>query len=128
MFSFAFKNMYSRYLSNDTISLNPGKVKYSNSKIVKDEIIAEGISNIFDITYENLLEEFILKDDLKNLLYEVYDLERLSGRVAFGNANARDLIQLRSSLKVLPDINCIISFLAPQCGHKANLQYAGFIS
>lgn len=68
------------------------------------------INKRYDVV-EKLLEEFILKDDLKNLLYEVYDLERLSGRVAFGNANARDLIQLRNSLKVLPDINNILSAL-----------------
>lgn len=52
----------------DTISLNPGKVKYSNSKIVADEIIAEGISNIFDITYEKLLEE--LKKDKSVIVIE----------------------------------------------------------
>jgi DNA mismatch repair ATPase MutS len=58
---------------------------------------------------ETLLDEFILKEDLKNLLYEVYDLERLSGRIAFGNANGRDLLQLKNSLKVLPDIKNILN-------------------
>ena len=51
-----------------------------------------------------LIEEFILCEDLRRDLYEVYDLERLSGRIALGNANARDLIQLKNSLKVLPPI------------------------
>ncbi len=51
-----------------------------------------------------LIEEFILTEDLRRNLYEVYDLERLSGRIAMGNANARDLIQLKNSLKVLPTI------------------------
>lgn len=51
-----------------------------------------------------LMDEFILCEDLRKNLYEVYDLERLSGRIALGNANARDLIQLRNSLKVLPVI------------------------
>ena len=51
-----------------------------------------------------LIEEFILCEDLRRDLYEVYDLERLSGRIALGNANARDLIQLKNSLKVLPAI------------------------
>lgn len=53
---------------------------------------------------ETLIQEFILKNDLIENLYEVYDLERLSGRIAFGNANARDLLQLKRSLKVLPNI------------------------
>ncbi len=57
---------------------------------------------------EKLEEEFILTDDLKNLLYNVYDLERLSGRIAFNSANGRDLLQLKSSLKVLPDIKNIL--------------------
>ena len=57
---------------------------------------------------ETLLKEFIIKDDLGKLLCEVYDLERLSGRVAFGNANARDLLQLKTSLKVLPDLKEIL--------------------
>ena len=65
------------------------------------------INKRYDIV-EKLLEEFILKEDLKNLLYEVYDLERLSGRIAFGNANARDLLQLKDSIKVLPDIKNIL--------------------
>ena len=55
-----------------------------------------------------LLKEFLLKEDLNKLLYEVYDLERLSGRVAFGNCNAKDLLQLKNSLKVLPDIKKIL--------------------
>ena len=58
-----------------------------------------------------LSEEFLLKDELKDLLNEVYDLERLSGRVSFGNANARDLLQLKNSLKVLPRIKEIINDL-----------------
>ena len=68
----------------------------------------EEINKRYDVV-ETLLEEFILKEDLKTLLYEVYDLERLSGRIAFGNANARDLLQLKSSLKVLPDIKNILN-------------------
>ncbi len=59
-------------------------------------------------TIEKLLKEFILKNDLVEALNEVYDLERLSGRIAFGSANARDLIQLKSSLKVLPAIKEIL--------------------
>lgn len=60
-------------------------------------------------TIDILLQEFILKEDLANLLFEVYDLERLSGRIAFGNANAKDLLQLKSSLKVLPEISSLLT-------------------
>lgn len=60
-------------------------------------------------TIDILLKEFILKEDLANLLFEVYDLERLSGRIAFGNTNAKDLLQLKSSLKVLPEISSLLT-------------------
>lgn len=70
----------------------------------------EEIENRYDMV-SKLLEEFLLKDELKDLLKEVYDLERLAGRVSFGNANARDLLQLKSSLKVLPRIKEIVSIL-----------------
>ena len=60
---------------------------------------------------EKLNEEFILKDELRNTLYEIYDIERLCGKVSCGNLNARDLLQLKNSLKVLPELKRIIESL-----------------
>lgn len=51
---------------------------------------------------ESFLKDFMKRDELRVLLDSVYDLERLAGRVAFGNANARDLLQLKQSLHKLP--------------------------
>ncbi len=70
----------------------------------------EEIEERFDMT-SKLLEQFLLKDELTNLLDNVYDLERLCGRISFGNANARDLLQLKSSLKVLPRLKEIVNEL-----------------
>ena len=66
------------------------------------------IERRYDII-EILLKEFIYKSDLENYLTEVYDLERLSGKIAFGNANGKDLLQLKTSLKVLPHISDILN-------------------
>ncbi len=60
---------------------------------------------------EILNNNFILKDELKNLLYEIYDLERLCGKINAGSANGRDLLQFKNSLKVLPRIKEIIDTL-----------------
>ena len=60
---------------------------------------------------EKLNNEFILKDELKNALYEVYDIERLAGKVINGSLNAKDLLQLKNSIKVLPTIKDISSKL-----------------
>ncbi len=55
-------------------------------------------------TVSELLEEFFLSDELKTSLKEVYDLERLAGRISMGSASGRDLAQLRNSLRRVPDI------------------------
>ena len=60
---------------------------------------------------EILNNNFILKDELKELLYEIYDIERLCGKVNCGNVNGRDLLQLKKSLKVLPRIKEILETL-----------------
>ncbi len=52
----------------------------------------------------DLLEEFFVRGELRELLKSVYDLERLAGRVAFGNVGGRDLAQLRESLRQVPYI------------------------
>ncbi len=57
---------------------------------------------------EQFLTEFILKDELRQELDKVYDLERLSSRISYGNSNARDMIQLKNSLAVLPNIKKIL--------------------
>ena len=77
-------------------------------KVIENPLIdKEEITKRYDMV-ETLLNEFIKKEELQNYLFEVYDLERLSGRIAFGNANARDLIQLKNSLKFLPNIKEIL--------------------
>ena len=60
---------------------------------------------------EKLSNEFILKDELRDALDRVYDLERLVGKVGYGSVNARDMLQLKISLSVLPKINEIINKL-----------------
>jgi DNA mismatch repair protein MutS len=51
-----------------------------------------------------LVEHLVSREELRSTLKEVYDLERLAGRVSYGNANAKDLINLKRSLEVVPII------------------------
>ena len=60
---------------------------------------------------EKLSTEFILRDDLIKCLEQVYDLERLAGRISYGNLNAKDLLQLKNSLGVLPELDRILKEL-----------------
>lgn len=62
-----------------------------------------GIEKRLEIVTD-LLDEFFVRNELRDLLKKVYDLERLAGRVAFGNVGGRDLAQLRESLRQVPFI------------------------
>lgn len=55
-------------------------------------------------TIQELVENTSLRQDLRQLLRQIYDLERLTGRAGSGTANARDLVALSSSLLKLPDL------------------------
>lgn len=57
---------------------------------------------------QSLLQAFFERVELQETLTQVYDLERLAGRVAFGNVNGRDLIQLKTSLVQVPKIRQVI--------------------
>ncbi|WP_342430648.1 DNA mismatch repair protein MutS [Neobacillus sp. FSL H8-0543] len=55
-----------------------------------------------------LMNHYFERQELREKLKEVYDLERLAGRVAFGNVNARDLVQLKRSLMQTPFLKQIL--------------------
>ncbi|WHY02551.1 DNA mismatch repair protein MutS [Neobacillus sp. DY30] len=57
---------------------------------------------------EVLMNKYFERQELREKLIEVYDLERLAGRVAFGNVNARDLVQLKRSLMQIPYLKQIL--------------------
>ncbi len=63
----------------------------------------EGIRLRLDAV-EALFENSMIRNNIKESLKKVYDLERLSGRIACKTANGRDLVALKNSLEVLPDI------------------------
>ena len=67
----------------------------------------EKINNRLESVKE-LKDKPILRGDITNLLKKVYDIERLVGKISYGNANARDLISLKNSVKQLPELKKIM--------------------
>ena len=53
---------------------------------------------------EYLVDEFMVRNNIKESLKAIYDFERLAGRIAYGSANGKDMAALKSSLFVLPEI------------------------
>ncbi|MDZ7954861.1 DNA mismatch repair protein MutS [Nostoc sp. DedQUE09] len=59
-------------------------------------------------TIQELMENTPLRQDLRHLLRQIYDLERLTGRAGSGTANARDLVALADSLSRLPELSNLV--------------------
>lgn len=64
---------------------------------------------------DELIGEYLLRNDLRESLKHIYDFERLAGRLATGKANGRDLIALRDSCSHLPQV------IADLSGCKSNI-------
>ena len=57
---------------------------------------------------KELKENVMLRGDVVDNLKKVYDIERLAGKMAYGNANARDMITLKNSLARLPEVKTVL--------------------
>ncbi|WP_244932699.1 DNA mismatch repair protein MutS [Thermoactinomyces vulgaris] len=53
---------------------------------------------------EALLSDFLLLDEVRDRMKQVYDLERLAARISYGSANARDLNSVKRSLSIIPEL------------------------
>ena len=70
---------------------------------------------------EIFTNNFIQRESIKEILKDIYDLERLSSRIAFGNINARDLKWISNSLKVIPELKGqLLSINEPLLDELAN--------
>ena len=58
---------------------------------------------------KELKDNIILRGEIVENLKKVYDIERLAGKMAYGNANARDMITLKNSLIKLPEVKRVLS-------------------
>lgn len=71
--------------------------------LLKPLLSVEKINHRLDAV-EELSANPLLRYDIRNWLSEVRDIERLVGRVVYGNSNARDLVSLKKSLEALPSV------------------------
>ena len=84
--------------------------QYIEQPLVSKDEIEERLDAV-----ENLCTDSIDRDELREYLNSIYDLERLLGRVCYQTANPRDMIALRNSLSMLPHIKLLLK----ECNTKA---------
>ncbi len=58
---------------------------------------------------KELKDNMMLRGDITEILKKVYDIERLAGKISYGNANARDMISLKNSLSNLPALKQVLA-------------------
>jgi len=84
--------------------------RYLKKQILRPLVNKEILETRYD-TIDILNKEFITKQEIKDLLKNVYDLERIVGRISYGNTNGKDLVQLRKSLSILPNLKADLLLL-----------------
>lgn len=86
--------------------------RWLNDPLIDVEEINKRLNSV-----KELKDDIILRGDITEALKRVYDIERLAGKMAYGNANARDMISLKNSLLRIPEVkqsisNCKSSMIA----------------
>ncbi|HEY8445404.1 MAG TPA: DNA mismatch repair protein MutS [Bacilli bacterium] len=89
--------------------------------IEKDKI--ERRYNIID----KMKSSFIETSDLRKYLSDAYDLERIVGRIAYENANPKDLLQLRKTLSLIPSIKKCIDHIGINEYFDLNTDYQKYL-
>lgn len=78
--------------------------KYVEEPLVKKSKIDERLNVI-----EELKDDFMLREDLIDILKNVYDIERICGKIAFDKVTPKEMIHLRNSIEKLPILKNIIN-------------------
>ncbi|WP_261133002.1 DNA mismatch repair protein MutS [Bacillus sp. Marseille-Q3570] len=89
------------WLLDKTVTAMGGRTlkQWIEHPLLDQKVIEERLSIV-----ETFMKQFFNREQVREQLTEVYDLERLAGKVAYGNVNARDLIQLKKSLQKVPSL------------------------
>ena len=77
---------------------------YLEQPLVDEMMITERLDAISELN-----SDIVSRDEIREYLNAIYDLERLLGRVSYKTANPRDMIALRNSLEMLPHIKTVLS-------------------
>lgn len=95
------KNGTLLWLLDDTKTAMGGRMLRSwlEKPLIDKKTIEDRLNSV-----ESLLNHFFERSDIRETLKQIYDLERLAGRVAYGTVNARDLVQLKRSLSQIPSL------------------------
>ena len=84
--------------------------RYLKKNIVFPLMDKERLEKRYDII-DNMRKKFLETEELRQLLEDVYDLERIVGKISYESVNPKDLLQLKKSLGILPGLQELLKRL-----------------
>lgn len=84
----------------------------------------EEINNRLD-TIEQLCKNTVARDEIREYMNSIYDMERLLGKVSYKSANPRDLISFANSMEMLPYIKTVLEEYNTKLLNEINMQMDG---
>jgi DNA mismatch repair protein MutS len=91
--------------------------KWLEQPLVSKSSIEERLEGV-----EELKSNISCHEDLKDVLTDIYDIERLVGKISSKNVNAKELISLKYSIEKIPKIKAILSKLNSKLMEKVYLE------
>lgn len=89
-------------------------------KWIEEPLKNLSLINLRQESVEELYDNVMISNNIKECLKGVYDIERLIGRIVYGNCNGRDLTSLKQSVSRLPDLKSEISSLSSKMFQNIN--------
>ncbi|MCB2341040.1 DNA mismatch repair protein MutS [Clostridium estertheticum] len=91
--------------------------KWLDQPLINKNMIDERLEAVEEIKNNTTTHE-----DLKDVLVDIYDIERLVGKISSKNVNAKELISLKNSIEKIPKVKLIISVLNSKLMNKIYLE------
>jgi len=76
---------------------------YIDQPLYNEKLINNRLSSV-----EELVKNIVIREKLADILYNIYDIERLCGRISYNNLVNADCIMLKNSLKLIPELKNIL--------------------
>lgn len=95
------------------------KTKTKMGQRTLTQMIEQPLFNLNKINYrqkavEELCKNIIARENIGQILYNIYDIERLCGKISYNNINPKDCVSLKNSLRLLPDLKKVLDGFSSQ--------------
>ena len=121
-----FKNKKNSLLSVLDKCATAMGTRFLKKNIIFPLVDKEKILNRYD-TIDKMKKHFLDTNELRNKLEEVYDLERIIGKISYESCNPKDLLQLKRSLSVIPEVKKLVEKIGISNSYDLSKDYSAYL-